>query len=379
MNKILLCNCIADDPFAKISTYLLQTHQEEVLEGIQLRAAEIQAEEIRILLPEGFPMDSGREFAPGITFQSAKESMITINPYAAAEVIKGKLPRPTISEEPAILENHEIVMITPEQAYHAARNQAGKAPVKVIVLHYQGKTVTLESELNRTLSDVAASISEETSKGVLLGGIRGKFVKVSDLSGYQIQQDSLYDSLVFYGREVCMVDEIKHLAEQIQSTSCGKCVLCREGSLQYMTIVEDMTAGRAKMTDIDLIKEISPLIEIGAYCPFGQKMPGLLVTGLELFSDEFEAHIRKKNCPAGVCEAFASYCILPKVCTGCEDCLDACKEDAIEGKAGFIHMIDEDLCTKCGKCVPACDEGAIIRVTGAKPKVPQKLTKVGKF
>jgi NADH-quinone oxidoreductase subunit F len=146
-----------------------------------------------------------------------------------------------------------------------------------------------------------------------------------------------------------------------------------------MTIVEEMTAGKAKMTDIDLIKEISEIIEIGAYCSFGQKMPQLIVTGLDLFKDEVEAHIKKKNCPAGVCSAFASYCILPKQCTGCEECLDACPEDAIEGKKGFIHMINEDFCTKCGKCVDACEEGAIIKVTGAKPKVPTKLTKVGKF
>jgi NADH-quinone oxidoreductase subunit F len=189
----------------------------------------------------------------------------------------------------------------------------------------------------------------------------------------------MYDSLTLYYEEACMVEEMRKLAKLIQATSCGKCVLCREGSLQYRTVIEDVTAGKAKMPDIDMMKEISELIKIGAYCTFGQSMPTLITSGLALFANEFEAHIKKKNCPAGVCDAFASYCILPKQCTGCEDCLDACPEDAIEGKAGYIHMIEEDLCTKCGKCLPACEEGAIIKVVGTKPKVPQKLTKVGKF
>jgi NADH-quinone oxidoreductase subunit F len=307
--------------------------------------------------------------------------MITANPYAAVEAIKGKMPRPTMSEEAAVYENHEVVLIRPEEAYQIARDSKSEAPVKVMFLNCKGKSEIIETALDSCLSDILAekSIPLELLKGILLGGIKGKFIKTSDLAEYRVTKDSLYDSMNFYYSEACMADELKKLSRLIQNTSCGKCVLCREGSLQYMTIVEDITAGRAKMPDIELVKEISGLIEAGSYCTFGQTMPSLFVTGLELFGDEIEAHIRKKSCPAGVCEAFASYCILPKACTGCEDCLDACEEDAIEGKAGFIHMIDEDLCTKCGKCVSVCEEGAIIKVTGSKPKLPQKLTKVGKF
>ena len=42
-------------------------------------------------------------------------------------------------------------------------------------------------------------------------------------------------------------------------------------------------------------------------------------------------------------------------------------------------MIDDFDCTKCGKCIPVCEEEAIIKTTGKLPKLPTKLTKVGKF
>ena len=83
--------------------------------------------------------------------------------------------------------------------------------------------------------------------------------------------------------------------------------------------------------------------------------------------------------PAGVCAAFVHIYIDPLKCTGCCDCADVCPEGCIEGKAKFIHMIDEFECTKCGKCVEACEEEAIVLTAGKLPKLPSRLTKVGKF
>ncbi len=377
MGKVLLCNFCADDQYGKISKYLLETRKDEVVKGMKLKAGEVGAGELAVLLPKG----SAEEFEPEITVYYGMESMITANAGAAAEVIKGKLPRPTVPDTQVKLSGKELMVITPEEAYTLVQEKESGSASKVFFINTGNKSEVVEVPVGSKLSDVleGQSVTASDRKGILLGGIRGRFVRAGELSEYTIEQDSLYDSITFFEKEDCMVEELKKLAQLIQGTSCGKCVLCREGSLQYMTIVEEMTAGKAKMTDVDLIKEISEIIEIGAYCSFGQKMPQLITTGLELFKDEVESHIKKKNCPAGVCSAFASYCILPKQCTGCEECVDECPEDAIEGKKGFIHMINEDFCTKCGKCVDACEEGAIIKVTGARPKLPTKLTKVGKF
>ena len=100
---------------------------------------------------------------------------------------------------------------------------------------------------------------------------------------------------------------------------------------------------------------------------------------LKYFAGEYEDHIKKKKCANNVCSAFMSIYIDPELCEGCEECADVCPADAIEGKSGYIHMIDEFECTKCGKCISACENDAIIQTNGRLPKLPTRLTKCGKF
>lgn len=63
----------------------------------------------------------------------------------------------------------------------------------------------------------------------------------------------------------------------------------------------------------------------------------IVLSATEQFEEEYEAHIRKKICPAGACTAFVNIYIDPSVCNGCGECMDICPKDCIEGKtATFI-------------------------------------------
>ena len=177
----------------------------------------------------------------------------------------------------------------------------------------------------------------------------------------------------------CIVDDAAKKTLACKAQSCGKCVFCREGLIQLEFMQAETTQGRGKMEFLDLTKEIGEAMCFSTPCSMGQQSARISLSAMSKFASEYEAHIKKKTCPAGVCQAFVMIYIDPLVCTGCGDCMDVCPKDCIEGKPKFIHMIDEFECDRCGKCVEACEEECIHITTGKVPKLPDRLTKVGKF
>lgn len=375
MNKLLICNCCGDEAIAPISMYLIKEKFSEVTEGVK-KAAAAQNADVMYFLPDAVKDDATlrEDLEKNGSVHYGKESLVTCNAFAILQELKGNLPRPLIQDGAVpVYEDKEVVLITPEEAY----GEATGADTKFVYVISGEKSEVKEVAVGTKASEIA---EVSGAKAVLLGGLRGTFLLPSSLADYAVTKEHLYDSLTVYTDKDCMVDVTAKLMNRAWENSCGKCVLCREGSLQFKTIVGEMTQGKAKMTDPDMLREVGELIEVGAYCAYGKNMPRPLISALNLFAGEFEEHIKKKSCSAGVCyKAEAVYVILPDKCTGCGDCMDECDEDAIEGKKGFIHMIDQDMCENCGKCVGACDEEAIVAVTGKLPKLPKKLTKVGKF
>lgn len=177
----------------------------------------------------------------------------------------------------------------------------------------------------------------------------------------------------------CIVQECQKELLASRKTSCGKCVFCREGLIQLEHMQKEITEGRGKTEFIDLTKEIGEAMCYSTPCSMGQVSAKAALSATELFMKEYEEHIKKKNCPAGACTSFVNIYIDPSLCNGCGECMDVCPKDCIEGKAKYIHMIDDFDCTKCGKCMEVCEEDAIVQTTGKLPKLPNRLTKVGKF
>ncbi len=368
MKNLLVVSCVCDDRFAPISMYLMKNHIGDVVEGAAKYASGIDAD-IMYLLPEGEKIEG---FDGDVRFTS-KTSPTLNNPYSVVQVLTGNLPRPMIQDDyVAVYEDKTVFVITPQAAYEIKNGQSER----FVVVNTDDDTQIKKVAAGSLASDI---VDTTDAKAVLLGGLKGSFVTGEEAAKAKIDGSEEFDSITVFGKNDCMVDVCAKLMNMAYESSCGKCVLCREGTSQFRQIVTEMTTGKSKAGDLDLIREVSEIISVGAYCPFGQNMTRPLTSAIALFPGEFEDHIKRKTCKCGKCyKAQELYYIDPDECIGCGECIDACPEEAIEGKDGYIHMIDQDLCEHCGKCVAACDEGCI--KTAAKlPRLPKKRTKVGKW
>ena len=99
----------------------------------------------------------------------------------------------------------------------------------------------------------------------------------------------------------CMVDMARFLVGFFLEESCGKCVPCREGTKQMLRILTRICEGHGTMADLALLERLARTVKSAAVCGMGGMAPGAVLTTLSHFRGEFEAHIREKRCPAGVC------------------------------------------------------------------------------
>lgn len=104
------------------------------------------------------------------------------------------------------------------------------------------------------------------------------------------------------------------------------------------------------------------MIKDTALCGLGQTAANPVLSTLRLFRDEYEAHVKEKRCPAGVCKKLLHYSIDPEKCRKCSMCARNCPVDAISGVPGQKpYVIDHDKCIKCGACMETCRFGAVKR------------------
>jgi NADH-quinone oxidoreductase subunit F/NAD(P)H dehydrogenase (quinone)/NADP-reducing hydrogenase subunit HndC len=157
----------------------------------------------------------------------------------------------------------------------------------------------------------------------------------------------------------CMVDMARFFMDFIQDESCGKCTPCREGTKRMLQIVEKITKGRGEPEDIALLEELSGVIRDGALCGLGQTGPNPVLSTLQYFRDEYEAHIYEKRCPAKRCAALLSFEVETEKCIKCGICYRSCPVEAIEWKKKEPAYIDKSKCVQCLSCITNCPSDAI--------------------
>ena len=177
----------------------------------------------------------------------------------------------------------------------------------------------------------------------------------------------------------CVIHEVEQRLAASRKQGCGKCVFCREGLGQLCAMYADIKAGKGKNEYKDLIREIGSAMTGMCGCSLGAESPKVALSSLSLFGEEYGLHIQKKACTAGLCFHAGQTYIDPWKCIGCQECEAVCPQGCIDGAKNYIHMIDSDACTQCGQCAAVCEYDAIITTDQKLPKLPDRLTKAGRF
>ncbi len=221
--------------------------------------------------------------------------------------------------------------------------------------------------LREVLFDVGGGIPNgKKFKAAQTGGPSGGCIPTSKLD-IPIDYDSLVSigsmmgsgGLIVMDEDNCMVDIARFFMEFIVEESCGKCAPCRIGTKRMKEILDRIVAGKGVEGDIEKLEELGNMLKESALCGLGQTAPNPVLSTIRYFRDEYEAHIKDKRCPAGVCKGLMRYTIIADKCKSCGICAKNCPVSCISGEKKVPYVIDQDKCIKCGQCMEKCPFGAI--------------------
>ncbi len=406
--KYVICNADEGDPGAYMDRSLLEGNPHSVLEGMIIGAYAIGAHEGFVYVRNEYPLAVqnvttaiaqaedygllgddilGSGFSFRVKVVRGGGAFVCGESTALMASIEGKPGEPRakyihtvesgIWGKPSNLNNVEtwanVPLIIREGAdWYSQIGTEGSKGTKIFSLVGKiNNTGLIEVPMGITLREIVYEIG-----GGIPGGKKFKAVQTGGPSGGCIPEELLdlpvdFDELTKAGsmmgsggmivmdEETCMVDVARYFVTFLEDESCGKCVPCREGLMQMRKILERITRGEGKEEDIPLLEEICEAMRDGSLCALGGTAPNPVLTTLKYFRDEYEAHIKEKRCPAGVCRELITYYIDEEACTGCGRCLRVCPAEAITGEKKEPHKIDPEKCIKCGSCKEVCRFDAV--------------------
>ena len=425
--KYVVVNCDEGDPGAYMDRSLMEGNPYGVLEGLLIGAYAVGSKEGYFYVRQEYPLalenlgiaikkaeefgllgsdilGSGFNFNVKVhrgagAFVCGEETALLLSlegktglprprpPYPA---VKGLWNKPTNINNVETWANVPLIINKGAEAFTSIGTEGSKGTKIFSLVGKIANTGLVEVPMGITLRDIIYKIG-----GGIPGGKKFKAIQTGGPSGGCIPEERLdlqvgFDELTEAGsmmgsggmivmdEDTCMVDVARYFIDFLTDESCGKCVPCREGLRQMHKILRNITKGKGKAGDIELLEDISETAVEASLCALGKTTPNPFLSTLRYFRDEYEAHIKEQRCPALSCKELISYYIDPKKCEACLICLRNCPDEAIDGGKKKIHIIDQEKCTNCGTCLEVCPSkfNAVIKISGEP--VPPPIREEGR-
>jgi len=356
--KYVLCNADEGDPGAFMDRSVLEADPHAVLEGMVIAAKAIgshqgyiycraeyplaihrlniaiaQAKEMGLLgkdiLGTGFDFDLEIYQGAG-AFVCGEETALMTSIEGKRGMPRPRPPFPAVAglwQKPSVLNNVETFanvgqIILKGAAWFASVGTEKSKGTKVFALTGDVNNVGLvEVPMGTTLGTIVYDIGGGIPKGkkfkaAQLGGPSGGCIPIQHLNA-PVDYENVTElgaimgsgGLIVMNEDSCAVDMARFFMDFCQDESCGKCTPCREGTKRMLEILTNITQGKGKEGDIELLEEMAGIIKEASLCGLGQTAPNPVLSTIRYFRKEYEDHIRNHRCEAAVCTAlFKSPC-----------------------------------------------------------------------